>query len=147
MSNVVWPALLWMGGFVIGLGAVTVIETLGWLGQRSGYWTEATIRAHKVTKPLIWLGLLIATLGGAWYYALIGPTPFKVVHGLLVIVMIINGSFLSFWISPRLLARERQGQATEILPKSWKTAITLSFLTSIITWWSALALAVMLIAS
>jgi hypothetical protein len=131
-------AFVWTAGFVVGLGAVSVIETLGFLGQRSPYWTETTIRAHKVTKPLIWIGLSLATLGGAWYYSLHDWPTVWLRHGLLLVLMIANGSFLTFWISPRLLERERQGRATQLLPKSWKTAVTLSFLVSITTWWSAL---------
>src|SRR5690349_19367631 len=100
MSTQEVAALVWMAGFVIGLGAVTVIETIGFLGQRSGYWTEATIRTHKVTKPLIWLGLFIAVLGGAWYYTLVGPSFGKIAHGVLGLIMIANGSFLTFWVSP-----------------------------------------------
>ncbi len=145
MSTPELAAFIWIAGFVIGLGAVSVIETLGFLGQRSGYWTEATIRAHKVTKPLIWIGLLLAVIGGAWYYSITDLLLSTWIHGLLVVVMVINGSFLTFWISPRLLARERRGKATELLPKSWKVAVTFSFLVSITTWWSALALAVMVI--
>ncbi|MEK7183676.1 MAG: hypothetical protein AAB776_03530 [Patescibacteria group bacterium] len=138
-------AFVWIAGFVIGLGAVTVIETIGFLGQRSGYWTEATIRTHKVTKPLIWLGLFIATFGGTWYYSMIGSTLMWIAHGIISLIMIVNGSFLTFWVSPRLLERERRGKATELLPKSWKTAITLSFCISIVTWWSALAMAIVLV--
>ena len=138
-------AFVWMVGFVIGLGAVTVIETIGFLGQSSGYWTEATIRTHKVTKPLIWLGLFIAAFGGAWYYSLFGSSIIMIAHGVILLIMILNGSFLTFWVSPRLFARERAGKSTEILPKSWRTMITLSFCISIVTWWTALLLAVLLI--
>jgi hypothetical protein len=53
---------LLLAGFIIGLGAVTVIDIHGFLGRRSSYWTEATTRAHKVTKPLIWLGIALALL-------------------------------------------------------------------------------------
>jgi len=51
---------LFIAGFIIGLGAVTVIDLHGFLGRKSSYWTEATIRTHKVTKPLIWIGILLA---------------------------------------------------------------------------------------
>ena len=37
-----------LAGFVIGLGAVTVIDLHGFLGRKSPYWTEATTRTHKV---------------------------------------------------------------------------------------------------
>ncbi len=42
-----------IAGFVIGLGAVTVVDIHGFLGRTSAYWTEATTRTHKVTKPMI----------------------------------------------------------------------------------------------
>ena len=48
-----------LAGFIIGLGAVTVIDIHGFLGRRSNYWTEATTRTHKVTKPLIWIGITL----------------------------------------------------------------------------------------
>lgn len=53
-----------LAGFVIGLGAVTVIDLHGFLGRKSAYWTLATTRTHKVTKPLIWLGMSLAVIGG-----------------------------------------------------------------------------------
>lgn len=145
MTSLELAAFIWIAGFVIGLGAVTVIECLGYLGQRSPYWNEATIRAHKVTKPLIWLGLFIAVLGGGWYYSLVDAPQTMMAHLVLLVAMIVNGSWLTFWISPRLLERERQGKAKEILPKSWKVGVTISFFISIITWWTALALTVQLI--
>ena len=52
-------------GFIIGLGAVTVIDLHGFLGRTSTYWTEATTRTHKVTKPLIWAGMFLVIIGGA----------------------------------------------------------------------------------
>ena len=59
---------IFMSGFVIGLGAVTVIDIHGFLGRKSSYWTEATTRTHKVTKPLIWGGNLPCNIG--WIYFL-----------------------------------------------------------------------------
>lgn len=44
--------LIMFMGFIIGLGSVTVIDIHGFLGRTSPYWTEATIRTHKITKPL-----------------------------------------------------------------------------------------------
>lgn len=59
-------------GYIVGLGAVTVIDILGFLGRKSSYWTETTIRAHKVTKPLIWLGLFLI-LTGSYFYKNLNP--------------------------------------------------------------------------
>lgn len=145
MSELELSIFVWLAGLVIGMGAVTVIEALGFLGQRSGYWTEATIRTHKVTKPLIWLGLGLATVGGVWTYRQIGISMYTSLHLGLLVLMLLNGSFLTFWISPRLLERERRGQSQALLPKSWKTAITFSFLISVATWWSALLIFVKVI--
>ena len=59
---------LFLAGFIIGLGAVTVFDLHGFLGRKSPYWTEATTRTHKVTKPLIWIGLLLTIVGGLITY-------------------------------------------------------------------------------
>ncbi len=59
---------LFIGGFIIGLGAVTVIDIHGFLGRKSAYWTEATTRTHKVTKPMIWVGIALVIIGGLIFY-------------------------------------------------------------------------------
>ena len=59
---------LHLAGFIIGLGAVTVIDLHGFLGRKSPYWTEATTRTHKVTKPLIWLGMTLAIMGAVVFH-------------------------------------------------------------------------------
>lgn len=94
-------------GFVIGLGAVTVIDTLGFLGRKSVYWTETTIRTHKVTKPLIWIGMFVVLLGYALLLADEIITKGQFTASLLVmVVMILNGAYLSFYISPQLLKKK-----------------------------------------
>jgi hypothetical protein len=133
---------LFIAGFVVGLGAVTVIDIHGLLGTRSPYWSEATIRTHKVTKPLIWLGIFLAIVGGTLTYR---DTPFvgiPLVHATLALVLIINGWWLSFRVSPFLLAREAEGKACEILPASWQRKIATSFVYSVVGWWGALGLLV-----
>ena len=54
--------LIYMG-FIIGLGAVTVIDIHGFLARKSLYWTQATIQTHKITKLLIWLGTTLKFIG------------------------------------------------------------------------------------
>jgi hypothetical protein len=133
---------LFLAGFIIGLGAVTVIDIHGFLGRTSSYWTEATIRTHKVTKPLIWSGIGLAILGGILFYSNVGFSNIAVIHLILAIILIINGIFLSFWVSPRLLQREREGKAKEILPMSLQKKIAVSFVVSIMGWWGSLILLV-----
>lgn len=131
-----------LAGFVVGLGAVTVIDLHGFLGRKSHYWTEATTRTHKVTKPLIWLGMALAIAGGAVLYR---DEPFSgipLAHAALAAALIANGIFLSFRVSPFLIKREKKGEAGNLLPRSWQRKITASFVVSFLGWWGALALLV-----
>lgn len=129
-------------GFIIGLGATTVIDLHGFLGRHSPYWTEATIRTHKITKPLIWLGVMLAVIGGALFYRADSFSPLHLIQILILFFLVSNGCFLSFWVSPRLLKREQEGRAREFLPTSWQQMITVSFLISFVGWWSQVALLV-----
>lgn len=133
---------LFIAGFVIGLGAVTVIDLHGFLGRKSSYWTEATTRTHKVTKPLIWLGIFLAVIGGLVFYRNVGWTTIPAVQAFIAVVLILNGLFLSFSVSPFLLQREKEGKQGDLLPDSWQKKITVSFLFSDIGWWGGLVLLV-----
>ncbi|MBP6866511.1 MAG: hypothetical protein KBC12_03145 [Candidatus Pacebacteria bacterium] len=131
-----------LAGFIIGLGAVTVIDLHGFLGRKSAYWTEATTRTHKVTKPLIWIGMFLAITGGIILYRNTEITNTILFHIITAVIMILNGIFLSFSVSPFLLKKEKEGKAGELLPKSWQIKITISFIISFICWWGNLALVV-----
>jgi len=131
---------LFVSGFVVGLGAVIVIDTLGFLGRKSEYWTETTIRAHKVTKPLIWIGMVLAIFGGIIFYAQHGFSIIAGVHAVTALVLVLNGLFLSFVISPFLLAQEKMGNQKALLPTAMQRKIALSLIISDIGWWSALIL-------
>ena len=133
---------LFMAGFIIGLGAVTVIDLHGFLGRKSPYWTEATTRTHKVTKPLIWIGLLLAIIGGLITYRKSGLSGVASFQFFIAIFLIFNGLFLSFRVSPFLLKREKEGRADELLPSSLQVKITISFIISFLGWWSGLFLLV-----
>lgn len=136
---------LLLAGFVTGLGAVTVIDSHGFRARRSPYWTEATIRAHKVTKPLIWLGTITAIIGGSIFYSTQPYNWIMIAHAVAAVVLIANGSFLSFYVSPYLLARERAGRERELLPARLQYAIIASFLVSVAGWWTSLALLALLL--
>jgi uncharacterized membrane protein len=133
---------LFLAGFVIGLGAVTVIDLHGFLGRKSSYWTEATTRTHKVTKPMIWTGIALAIIGGAVFYRAEVFAGIPMLHALAALMLIGNGYFLSFKVSPYLLKKERDGRAGEILPASWQRKIATGLILSDIGWWGSLALLV-----
>ncbi len=136
-----------IAGFVIGLGAVTVIDIHGFLGKKSGYWTEATIRTHKVTKPMIWAGLMLAIIGGGVFFSNIAFTGIPVYLSIIAGVLILNGLFLSFSVSPYLLQREREEKAGEPLPQFWQNKIMVSLVFSDLGWWGGLLLLVAYIIS
>jgi len=142
--NSVWFDIIGLfiliSGFVIGLGAVTVIDIHGFLGRKSKYWTEATTRTHKITKPLIWVGILLAVLGGSLFYRNQSLSGIPLIHAFIAIVLIINGIFLSFKVSPYMLQREKEGHSSELLPASWQKKIVFSLIVSDLGWWSALFL-------
>ena len=136
---------IFIAGFIIGLGAVTVIDIHGFLGRKSGYWTEATIRTHKITKPLIWIGITLVIIGGSIFYRNDLLSKIPLYQALITFVLIINGIFLSLYISPFLLKKEREGKQTEILPNSLQNKIILSFIVSFIGWWLSVAMLVLYI--
>lgn len=134
-----------LAGFIIGLGAVTVIDIHGFLGRKSNYWTEATTRTHKVTKPLIWLGIVLVIIGGMIFYRDNSFSGIPFYHAVIASILILNGLFLSFYVSPFLLQREAQGRQTELLPSSMQNKIIISLILSDLGWWGGLALLVLYI--
>lgn len=134
---------LFLDGFVIGLGAVTVIDIHGFLGRKSSYWTEATTRTHKVTKPMIWAGIILAIIGGLIFYREQSFAGIPLIHAVIAFALILNGYFLSFKVSPFLLKREKEGLSGELLPASWQKKIMASLIVSDIGWWGGLLLLVL----
>lgn len=142
MSFIEWldaiGLFLFLAGFIIGLGAVTVIDIHGFLGRTSMYWTEATTRTHKVTKPMIWSGIILAIVGGVIFYRAQSFSGIPLMHTCIALALIMNGSFLSFRVSPFLLKREKEGRSGELLPVSWQKKIMGSLIVSDLGWWSGL---------
>jgi NAD/NADP transhydrogenase beta subunit len=138
---------LFIAGFVIGLGAVTVIDIHGFLGRKSSYWTIATTRTHKVTKPMIWAGIILAIIGGVLFYRNAPLTGIPLIHAVLASVLILNGFFLSFKVSPYMLEREKNGHDGDLLPSSWQNKIMISLIFSDVGWWGSLVLLVIYILS
>lgn len=141
LNNVDWILFFHFAGIIIGLGAVTVIDTMGFFSRKNINKTQNTIYAHHTTKPLIWIGTLIVLI--TWILILLKNNfilnfveTFKTI---LIGVMIINGSFLSFHISPEL--NKRIG-VKKLLPKSLQIKIAISLIVSFISWWSFVILTV-----
>lgn len=135
-----------IAGFIIGLGAVTVIDIHGFLGRKSSYWTEATIRTHKVTKPMIWVGIILTIIGGFIFYRNVPFSGVVIYHAIIAMVLILNGIFLSFYVSPFLLKMEAEGRAKELLPQTLQNKIMVSLIISDIGWWGGLAMLIWYVA-
>ncbi len=129
---------IFLAGFVIGLGAVTVIDILGFLGRKSPYWTQTTIRAHKVTKVLIWLGISLTLIGASFFYSHFSFNSIILFHIISALLLILNGLFLSLKVSPYLLKKEQDNMDRELLSRSWQIKIICSFIVSFLFWWSNL---------
>jgi hypothetical protein len=135
---------LYLAGLIVGLGSVIVIDIHGYLARYSRYWTLTTIRAHKVTKPLIWLGLGAHFFGTVLLHAFApGVLPWVFWHYGMIAALLVNGTFLSFFISPLLLLREHEGKAQELLPLSLQRSILVSFMISACGWWGIVVLTVL----
>jgi ABC-type uncharacterized transport system permease subunit len=132
---------LTISGLIVGLGAVTVIDWHEFLARNSSYWTRATISAHKVTKPLIWLGTTFLLIGLVLSLSTTLKLPYLRYQLLLLVPMVLNGAFLSFWLSPKLLTQEKEGRAEELLSKDLQNKIMVSMLISFFSWYFTFCLA------
>ncbi len=133
---------LLLTGFIIGLGAVTVIDVHGFLARHSSYWTAATIRSHKITKPLIWLGFSLILIGAMLFYRQSWLNGVVLFQAVMMVILLLNGLFLSFVISPKLLTLEKEGKADEPLPLKLRNIIAVSFMFSFLCWWGNVILLV-----
>src|SRR6056297_716997 len=119
-------------GIIIALGAVTVIDVMGFFSRKSIKKTQETIVAHHTTKPLIWVGTIIVLI--SWVFILIQKNfgEIEIIKSILLVIIILNGCFLSFHISPRLSKMEG---VKKLLNKSLQIKIGISLVVSLISWW------------
>lgn len=89
---------------------------------------------------MIWLGMALCIVGGIIFYRGENFSGIPLIHAITAVVLIVNGCFLSFKISPFLLAREREGKSKELLPYVWQRKIMASLIISDIGWWGSLFL-------
>jgi Zn-dependent protease with chaperone function len=134
--------LLFICGFIVGLGSVCLIASIAFLGRKSPYFSEATIRAHKVSKGLIWLGWFLAIVGGFILYSNEPPTSVWFWQVIILLPLTINGLWLTTKVSPYLIKKELIGDANKLLPRKLQKKITISFLISLSTWWLEIILLV-----
>ena len=125
-----------LAGIIIGLGAVTVIDSMGFISRKSKEWTQVTIKAHHVTKPLIWLGTILMIVGWLFLY---DKTNLATIKSFLIIIFLLNCFFLSFYISPRL---DKLYNKNILLPNKLQTKIATSMIISFISWWSLVLITV-----
>ncbi|MBP7708678.1 hypothetical protein KA107_03255 [Candidatus Pacearchaeota archaeon] len=131
-----FPLFIHLAGLIIGLGAVTVIDFLGFTSRKSKNLTQVTISAHHVTKPLIWLGTILLAISWIFLYE---NNLLPNLKSILLLIMVLNGIFLSFYVSPRL---DNLIGKNVLLPFSLQVKITISMLISFFSWWTFVVLTV-----
>jgi hypothetical protein len=89
----------------------------------------------------------VVITGESILYRDIGLNSVTIYQIITAFIMIVNGIFLSFSVSPFLIKRELEGRSKDLLPNSWQTKITVSFLVSFVCWWSNLAVVVLFLVS
>lgn len=132
---------LHLAGIIIMVGSVTVIDVFGFVGRRSKKWTKNTIEAHYITKPLIWIGATIVSITWIALLFLIDIDFYAKLKSFIIPLLLLNGAFLSFYISPRL---SRQRGEEKLLPSSMQISIAISFIISITLNWSFVFLTVLM---
>lgn len=136
-SDYPWALFFHFAGIIIGLGAVTVIDSLGFISRKSKPLTQTTIKAHHVTKPLIWIGTALVLI--SWIF-LFDYSQISYWKSFILLALVLNGSFLSFYISPRL---DKMLGKNKLLPDDLQKKITFSFVVSFSGWWSFVFLTVL----
>jgi len=121
---------------IIGLGSVTVIDMLGVLGKKSSYWTEVAIKAHPVTKAMIWLGIFVGILGAMIFFRDNGINGVVTFQAIIFIPLILNGLYLSLRISPALEKLAEKSAKKITIPPKLQLKIAVSMVFSVVTWWS-----------
>lgn len=139
LSQINWVLFFHIAGIIIGLGAVTVIDVMGFISRKNKKHTQTTIQAHHITKPLIWIGTIIVII--TWIIILInqGFSTINLTKSIVLTLLILNGSFLSFYISPRL---DKLAGKNTLLPKALQNKIAISMVISFIGWWSFVILTI-----
>ena len=122
-----------LAGLIVALGSVTVIDTMGFVSRRSVVWTQTTIQAHHVTKPLIWLGTIPFVISWFWIY---DGSSLAIVKSFLLVILILNGFFLSFYVSPRLDKVKKKS----LLPRNLQHKIAGSMVVSVLSWWTTVVI-------
>jgi len=128
---------LHFAGIIIALGSVTVIDTMGFFSRKSKYQTQVTIEAHHITKPLIWIGTIPMAI--SWFFLYDGSI-LSIWKSILITIVILNGAFLSFYISPNL---DKLIGKKVLIPWKLQSKIILSMLLSFICWWSIVVITVL----
>lgn len=122
-----------IAGIIVGLGAVTVIDTIGFLSRKSKSWTQIAVKGHHVTKLLIWIGTILLLVTWIFMLLTIKNLDFKIIKSLLIIVLLLNGSFLSLYVSPRV---DEFKNKNVLFSKELQSKTIVSMVVSFLSWWS-----------
>ncbi len=141
LQNLDWLMFFHFVGIIIWLGAVSVIDTMGFFSRKDVKKTQETISAHHTTKPLIWISTIIVL---ATWILILFQKDFvfgfvEILKTILLGIMILNGAFLSFVISPAL---DKRIGVKKLLPRNLQIKIGFALVISFLSWWSFVLLTI-----
>ncbi len=141
LQNLNWLMFFHFVGIVIGLGSVIVIDVMGFFSRKNTKKTQDTISAHHTTKPLIWIGTIIILI--TWVLILYRENFVfgfvEIWKSVLLGIMILNGAFLSFVISPAL---DKRIGVKKLLPRNLQIKIGIALVISFLSWGSFVLLTI-----
>jgi uncharacterized membrane protein len=124
-------------GVIFGQGAALVILFLGVMSLRKHYWFHILNGADKITIPMLWFGglnLLIATWFASQSAALAIDNNFRI---LALVILLINGSYLTFIFAPVIRKLENDGKTTFLkLPMPHQILIFIAGTIAALSWTS-----------
>lgn len=97
-----------LAGLIFGLGAALVILFLGLFSLNSNYWFRTLNGTDKITIPMLWFGSLMLLVAFILNTQIPEQTsvslPLKL---LLLIILSLNGSYLTFKFAPLIRKEEK----------------------------------------
>lgn len=140
-SNIPWldiiGLILFILGYTIGLGSGMGAAVGVFLGSECDHWIQRIVRPHKAAEPFIWVGILIAVLGGAILYRDSGWGGVVSWQALILIILIANNLFLRYQAIPLF-----HGRLDKPPTLSWQVRVLFSAVLSMLCWATELVLLV-----
>ncbi len=123
-------------GIIIGLGAVTIIDTFGLFYKDSKKKIQLIKNANQITTPLVLVGFALMIL--TWIFLYSGSLV-SIYKSALMLILLANGTFLYFYLNPRI---NKLPKGRTQIPKKLVNKMRLNRAISFIAWWTLVAITI-----